>query len=168
MFILLLFVSITFINGCTSHQSEPKCYDVQVPYTESRCINELEINLIESDFIDKPVISNEKYECSDRDGWGISNYGNTRLTYEFVNKNDILLSVPCDVIVRNYGQNNEILEEKIVEGIIVNVPAQDTTHLIKEVYLPKCYDFVGIACKDINKLSECQPVTKYRTEQKCD
>lgn len=166
--IAILVIGILFISGCVQ-QPQPKCKEVQVPYTENPCENKLEMNSKDRIFLDDPVLSNEKYECSNIHGGGIANYGNVRLTTELVNKNDILLSVPCKVVIKQFSYStNDYINEKVVDTKTVNIPAQGTATLTKDVYLPKCWGSMIIDCEDIDKLPECQPVTKYRTETKCN
>ena len=161
---MVLFLMFTF--GCAK---KPVCKEVQVPYTEEVCTNQFKVR--ETDFpvyLDDPILSNKEGECPDRIGLGIANYGNFRITWEFVNKNNVLLSVPCEIVVRKSSQyTQEVLDEKVVNHVTVNVPAQGTAPLTKDVYLPKCYGTIDIKCKDLSDLPECQPITKYKTKTEC-
>lgn len=164
--LLILLIYIT--SACTQQvqSAQPKCRDVQVPYAESRCAQKLEINQIEWESVDK--LSYDAKECPNLQS-GITNYGNFRLGWELVNKNDVLLSVPCKIIIKKYDwSSGNYIEEKILDTATVNIPAQSKETLTKNVYLPKCWTYMGIDCKDIKELDECQSVTKYRSETKCD
>ncbi len=171
----LMIISVLIVSGCAPQKyqpqqsNQPTCREVQVPYTESQCAYALEIDEKDMVFLDNPILSNEDYECPNRQGRGIANYGNIGITWEVLNKNDILLSMRCDVVIRKYSQfTQELLDEKVLETIKVNIPSQDIASLRREVYLPKCYGTIKLVCEEIKNLPECQPVTKYRTETKCD
>lgn len=163
--VIALFLAITVILiGCNQ---KPICKDIQTSYQEEACTNKLKINEVEMTFTDSPVQSSSKDECPEKGG--IANYGNIQLKLEVINQNNILLSTKCKLIIRrNDFLSPKILDEQQIETITMNIPAQDTKTLTKNVYLPKCYDFIGLECKDIDELPECEPITKYRTEQKCE
>lgn len=164
---LLLAVSL-IVFGC-AQQPQTKCRDIQVPYSENPCLNELEINQKDWVFSDKPILSNKEGECSNMQGLGIANYGNMRLTWELVNKNNVLLTVPCKIIIKKFDQfSGDYTEEKVLETVNINIPSQNKELLTRDVYLPKCWSYMGIDCKDVKELPECQAITKYRVETKCD
>lgn len=164
--IIVIAISIFFLKTSII---TPNCRDVQVPYTESLCTSDIQVTLKDYGFIDNPVLSNGAYECPNLQGLGISNYGNTKLVLELANKNNILISVPCDVIITKGDYRSDQIEKKVLESINVNVPAQGITTIEKNPYLPKCWTGAALDCKNkMSDLSECQPVTKYRIEQRCD
>lgn len=165
IFTTALFLAIiVLLSGCTQ---KPICKDIQIPYQEEVCTNKLKITTPEMTFADSPVQSAKQDECPEKGG--LINYGNVQMKWELVNQNDILLSTKCNLLIRrNDFLSPKVLDEQQIETITVNIPAQDTNILTKNVYLPKCYDFIGLECQDIDELPECKPVTKYKTEQKCE
>ncbi|VVB78532.1 Uncharacterised protein [uncultured archaeon] len=96
-------------------------------------------------------------ECSNAEDL-ITHYGNVEITYEFVNKNDILLSVPCKVYVKQYDLNSntvKLLDTQYAQEITIDIPAQGVKTEKVMISLPKCYGEYGLDCKDINELPEC-------------
>lgn len=96
-------------------------------------------------------------ECSNAEDL-ITHYGNVEVTYEFVNKNDVLLSVPCKVYVKQYDLNSntvKLLDTRYAQEITIDIPAQGIKTEKVMISLPKCYGEYGLDCKDINELPEC-------------
>ena len=142
-----------FYQSSSKHSStESLSGNVILEDIKDLCPMDYQMKILYKDFENKDA----NHDCSNLVG-GVRD-GEVDLQIEFINNNEISLSVPCKfVFVKNNLKSDEpyAIDRKENPSFLVNMPPRSTEVIRERINIPECYDYWELNCKDVDELPEC-------------
>lgn len=150
--IIVLILAVVIFGAYQFFKPEVFSGKVVQEKEDLKCQSDYIFEVIDSQYLDNHI----NHNCPSING-GVRE-GKFEATIKITNPNDILLSIPCSLIISktNFDTNPPtIYGEKVLENWVFDIGSGSTEIITKNFEIPECYDTWNVECKDIGELPEC-------------
>lgn len=157
--VILSFLVVVFEGGNLGITSNVVNGQIEQEPTTLKCQDyELSEKIIEQKGVTKRVGIDSKSLCPNLESPPDVFHKSIILGYIIKNPNDFKLNIPCSLVVKKVDwKTGEVLEEKIIESLNINVPANWEVVGEEGIEFPdECWTGYGLECQELELLPECQ------------